>query len=241
MKRKILITLLVIGLILGLSACAPGGQSNPNSVIPQLSATGTGKVYVTPDVAYIYIGVHSESKNVNEAMSKNNTQARAVAASLTKQGVDPKDIQTTAFNVVPQQEFNQDGSPAGNKYMVDNTVFVTVRNLSNMGLLLDAVVSEGANSINGIQFDVQEKEQAQSQARKLAVQSAIAQAQELADAGGVKLGRLVSLNAYSATPPMPFYEGKGGAMKTDITSSAPTAAGQMVISVEASLAYEIQQ
>jgi uncharacterized protein len=243
MKNKFLWITLAAILVLALGACAPAqedGVGSANRIVPQVNAYGTGQVYVTPDVAYIYIGVHTESKDVNEALSKNNAQAQSVATALKALGVEPKDVQTTAFNVVPQQEFAPDGTPSGTKYMVDNTVYVTVHDLTNLGKMLSAVVGEGANSINGIQFDIQDKEKAQSEARKLAIQNAKAQAQEIADAAGVKLVRLLSLNVNTSNPPMPYYGGKGGVMKSDTSVPAPMAAGQLVISVDANLSYEIE-
>ena len=114
--------------------------------------------------------MHTESKDVNQALNKNSTQAQKVADMLKGMGVAPKDIQTTAFNVIPQQEFTADGQPSGTKYGIDNTIYVTVRDLTNLGKLLSTVVGDGANSINGIQFDIQNKEKAQADARKLAIQ-----------------------------------------------------------------------
>ena len=228
MKNRFLWLTIASILVLAMGACAPTQTAN-----------GNGQVYVAPDVVYIYVGVHTESKDVSEALAKNNTQAQAVANSLKTMGVDPKDVQTTAFNVVPQAEFTPEGQPAGNKYVVDNTVYVTVHDLTNLGKLLTAVVADGANSINGIQFDIQNKEKAQADARKLAIQNAKAQAQEMADAAGVKLGRLVSLNVNPSTPPMPYLGGKGGLMKSDTSVPAPMSAGQLVISADANLSYEI--
>jgi uncharacterized protein len=238
MKNKFVWITLAAVLVLALGACAPAPQDNTvNGVVPQINAVGTGQVYVVPDIATIYIGVHTESKDVNQALTSNSAQAQKVADTLKSMGVDPKDIQTTAFNVTPQQEFNADGTPSGVKYSVDNTVNVTVHDLTNLGKLLSAVVGDGANSINGIQFDLQNKEKAQSDARRLAIQNAMAQAQDMASAAGVKLGRLMSLNINSSNPPQPF---SGGLMKSDTSAPAPIAAGQLVISVDANLSYEIK-
>ena len=241
MKNKIISISIATILVLALGACAPvQPYTNTNGVVSQINAVGTGQVYVVPDVAYIYIGVHTESKDVNQALNKNSTQAQKVADMLKGMGVAPKDIQTTAFNVIPQQEFTADGQPSGTKYGIDNTIYVTVRDLTNLGKLLSTVVGDGANSINGIQFDIQNKEKAQADARKLAIQNAIGQAQEMADAAGVKLVRLLSLNVNSSTPPMPYSAMNSGMMKSDTSVPAPMSAGQLVISVDANLSYEIK-
>ena len=207
-----------------------------------INVTGTGKVYITPDIAYIYIGVRSQSEDVAEALKENTAQSQAVSSSLKELGVDEKDIQTSSFNIYPQQEYGMNGQITGTIYHVENTVYVIVRDLANLGKMLDVVVRSGANSINSIQFDVDDRSGAVSEARKLAVEDGRAQAEELAEAADVQLGDLVNLSVYGTSTPYPVYDtlGKGGGYAV-AESEVPVSAGQMVISVDASLAYEIIQ
>ena len=73
---------------------------------------------------------------------------------------------------------------------MDNTVYVTVRDLDKLGDLLDTMVQAGANTVNSIQFDVANKDKALAPARDAAVKDATAKAQELAAAAGMQLGEL---------------------------------------------------
>ena len=244
MKNKyVWIILSVIALlVMGACSAAPSqAVATPQSPQRVINETGSGQVYLTPDVAYINIGVHSSADTVGEALKLNNSQATAVASSLKELGVDPKDIQTNAFNVYPQQQFGPQGEVIKTTYAVDNTVFVTVRDLSKLGQILDVVVQNGANAINGITFDVLDKTKALAQVRQMAVADARAQAQELADAAGVKLGDLVSLNVYQSGSPVPAFGGKGGAVPNAAGAQpVSVSAGQMVLSMDASLVYEIK-
>ena len=247
--------LLFLGLItiLVLSACtAPAApnqgagqqapaQQQPGLVSPRtIAVTGTGQITIAPDVAYVYIGVHSQSEAVGEALADNNQKAQSNSEALQGLGIDPKDIQTSSFNIYPQQQYGPAGEITGTSYNVDNTVYVTVRDLQNLGRLLEVVVNSGANSINGISFDVLDKTQAITQARQLAVDSARAQAQEMAAAAGVELGELYSMNVYNSYPPQPIYEGKGGAGMAADAASVPLSSGQIVIRVEISASYVIR-
>jgi uncharacterized protein YggE len=246
--------LLFLGIIftLALSACATPvfGASPVQQVTPQgqvatstqqrtISVNGTGQVTLTPDVAYIYIGVHSQSADVSEALNENNTKAQAVSSSLQELGIDQKDIQTSGFNIYPQQQYSPDGTLTGTTYNVDNTVYVTVRDLQLLGRLLETVVQTGANSINGITFDVMDKSKALTDARKLAIDSARSQASEIAQAAGVTLGELQTINVYSSNPPVPMYEGRGGAAM-DAAASVPIAAGQIILRVEVNAIYSMR-
>lgn len=239
MNRKLLIALASLLVIVSLAACSTTpAVTGTTPQIRTLSSSGTGEVYLVPDVAYVYVGVRADADDVSTALSNNNVQANAVAQAVQDLGVEAKDVQTTSFNVYPMQDYAPDGTISRNYYVVENTVYITVRDLTKLGTLLDAVVTSGANTINGITFDVQDKESANAQARDLAIQNAIAEAQSIADASGVRLGELQNVNVYVNSTATSMYDAKGGYMSA--VSNVPISAGQMVISASASMTYEIK-
>ena len=245
MKKQYLPTGLVLVAAFILSACAPvtasslgqTGQNPPTARV--ISVSGNGKITLAPDVAYVYIGVQSQSANVADALSENNTRAQTIANTIKELKIDAKDIQTSSFNIYPQQQFSPEGKPISTTYTVDNTVNVTVHDLTVLGKLLDAVVRAGANSINGINFDVVDRSKAISEARKLAVADAHTQAVELATAAGVTIGDLQSLNAVVNTGPVPLYDAKVASAGAG-GSSVPVSAGQLTITVDVNAVYAIK-
>ncbi len=239
MVRKSFVLLTGLLVLVLLAACAPQAVAPKDQPVRQMSASGQGEVYLIPDIAYVNIGVHSQAVNVADALRQNNAQSQAVAKALKEMGVDEKDIQTSAFNVFPQQMYGPNGEMTGTEYVVDNIVFVTVRDLSKLGELLDAVVRSGANTINSVSFDVTDKSAAVSQARKQAIDKAKATAQEIADAAGIELGNIISLYTYVQEPMPTYFEGKGGAMMP-ATADVPVAAGQLIVRVNADITYEIK-
>lgn len=240
MKRTIFITVLGV-LVVGLLAACQGQGTAPqgyNPMLPQISVSGTGRVYLVPDIAYVYVGVRSQADDVASALAMNNSQAQAIANTLKERNVAAEDIQTSSFNVYPQQEYLPSGEIGKTFYVVENSVYVKIRDLQNLGTLLDSVVRSGANSINGISFDVQDRAAAEAEARKLAVEDAKAKAVELAGLSGIELGELYSVSVYSSSGPMPVFEAKGGGAAYD--AAAPVAAGQLVIQADASMTYYIK-
>jgi len=237
MKKKLVFVSLLALLAIVLSSCAsaPLGKES----IRTMSVSGRGEVYLIPDIAYINIGTRSEAVDVATALSENNKQAQAISSVLTEMGVDSLDIQTTAFNVYPFQNYGMDGQPTELKYVVENTVNVKVRDLNNLGEVLDAVVRSGANQINGISFDVEDRKQAEAEARKLAIQDATEKAQELASITGISLGDLQNISVYSNGSPQPVYDAKGGGYMA-MDSAAPISSGQMIITADASLVYALK-
>jgi hypothetical protein len=172
-------------------------------------------------------------------VANNNTQSQQVIDALRRFGIDAKDIQTTNFSIYPQQQYSPSGELQETRYAVDNTVFVTLRDLSKLGDVLDAVITAGANSINGIQFDVEDRTAALADARKAAVADARSQAAELADAAGVELGEIQSLSTYNVGYPGPMFDGRGGAA-AEAAASVPISPGQLIVSVDVTAVFEIR-
>jgi uncharacterized protein YggE len=216
-------------------------MAEPASPVRTLSVNGTGQAFLSPDIAYIYIGVHTEEDTAAEAVTTNTSETQNVIEALKAAGVDAKDIRTTNFSIWPNQQYSPDGQPTGTRYAVDNSVFVTVRKLDDLGDLLDSAVSAGANSINSIQFDVADKTEALKQAREEAVKDAKVQAQELADAAGMNLGDIQTISFYdSASVPYLDSFGKGGGGGAAVESAVPIQPGQLTLTVTVSMSYEIK-
>jgi hypothetical protein len=246
MKNKFF-PLLVVSLIVTalLSACQPAG---PITVYTQptprtLTVNGAGMVTLTPDIAYIYIGVHTEGKTAADAVADNTASTTRLVDALVKFGVDKKDINTSNFSIWPSQQYDpQTGQQISTNYVVDNSVYVKVRKLDKLGELLDTAIQAGANSINSIQFDVADKTKAMSVARAAAVKYAKAQAEELANAAGVKLGDVQTISFYDSTPyPVMDAYAKGfggGAAMAEAT--VPIEPGQLTLTVTVTMAYEIE-
>ncbi len=240
MRTKILV-FAALAFALVLSACGPATINQAaQPVVRTLNVNGLGASYLTPDIAYINIGVHNEGATASEVVEANKAQTNAVIDAIKKAGVDKKDIRTTNFSIYPSQQYSPEGTVTGTIYMVDNTVYVTVRDLDGLGSLLDDTISAGANSINSIQFDVADKTAAVKDARAKGVEDAKTQAQELADAAGVTLGEIQNISFYDNSP-YPVFEGKGGGgggYAADV--SVPIQPGQLTISVSVSITYAIK-
>jgi uncharacterized protein YggE len=239
MKTKIIFVIAVLVLGSVLSACGPSNITvQPQPPQRTITVTGTGKVTLTPDIAYISIGVNTQNASAKDAVAENNTQVQAVIAAIKGFGIAEKDIQTTNFSIYPQQQYDSAGKQTGIIYVVNNIVYVTVRDLSKLGNLLDSSVSSGANNINSIQFDVADKTGALSQARLAAVADAKKQADELTKANNVGLGTVQSISYYDSTAPITVEYAK--ADMANSAASVPVQAGSMQISTTVTIVYELK-
>jgi len=110
MKTKIIFLSVLLVLATTLSACGPLSVTmQPQPPVRNITVTGTGKVTLTPDIAYINIGVHTENASAKDAVAANNTQAQAVVTAIKGFGIADKDIQTTNFSINPQQQYDPSG------------------------------------------------------------------------------------------------------------------------------------
>jgi uncharacterized protein len=249
MKNKwflLVMGLMVVGLLV--SACgqpAPAvdntaaGVSNPHTV----SVSGMGEVYLKPDVAYVTLGIRTQSDEAGSAVSENNSVADAIMAALQGKGIAESDIRTSSFNVYWNEEWQGEGVPMKRSYVVENMMEVTVKDFDDLGSVLDAALGAGANSVHNVRFDVLDKTEAAKVARELAVANAMAQAQQLADAAGITLGEIINLSTYgsgSVVDPQ-WGRGMGGGASMEAAADVPVSGGQLTYQVEVNLIYEIAE
>jgi hypothetical protein len=238
MKTKFFLLTAVMVLGIALTACGPSTITvQPQPPQRTITVTGTGLVTLTPDIAYIYIGVQTQDASASAAMSDNTAKANAIIAAIKAAGVADKDIQTTNFSVYPQQQYDDKGSLTGILYVVNNTVYLTVRELDKLGSLLDESVTAGANTINSISFDVADKTEALAQARQAAVENARKQAIELTGATGVTLGDVQTISYYDSSAPMMVEYARADMA---YGGGAPIQSGSMQITTTVTIVFEIK-
>ena len=139
--KKIVVALAALALLT--AACAPGiGASG--AVPKTLNISGSSQVELTPDIAYVSIGVRTEASDVSSAVSRNADTVDRVMSLLAESGIAPEDMRTSNFSVYSVDEYDNLGQREGFNYFVDNTVNVTVRDLPGLGDLLDDVRAPSA-------------------------------------------------------------------------------------------------
>ena len=219
---------------------AAQGSTNPEPGSTRtITVSGIGTVNLTPDIARINIGVNSENKEIAAAVNANSTAVKKLKDVLIKAGVDEKDIQTTNFSVYQNQKYDTSGQPTEKTYSVDNSLSVIVRDLEKLSEVLQSAVASGANNIYGIQFDVADSSKAMAEARDLALAKAEKQAGETAQVMKVKLGLVHSVTINNDNYFMPMYGGLGGGGAQAAAPNIPISAGQLTITVNAVVSYQI--
>ncbi|MEI2688621.1 MAG: SIMPL domain-containing protein [Anaerolineae bacterium] len=204
------------------SAAAQAEPAAPAMTLPRtITVVGEGTVAVEPDVATVQVGVETTGASAAEASAEASAVMDAVLAALTQLGIPGRDIQTSGFSIWVERPSGPDGQPSGQViYRVNNSVTVTIRDLSAVGDVLDAVIDAGANNIYGVNFSISDPDKVMAEARKIASENALARAEELAALHGVAVGEVVSISEVIGGGAVPMasinasvaYGGGGGAI-----------------------------
>lgn len=189
MKKTLLITALIISAGL-LTSCYVGKSDKSASEKNYITVTGKGAVNVKPDIVSLKFSVKTTDWNVNKATEKNAVNTTNVLNALKVLGITGDDISTYDYRISQDNSKEYPG-----QYTVQNTIAVTVRNIDDVGNVIDAAVKNGtgANGISSFKYVVSDKTSALRQARTLAVQNAQDAASLLAGASGCKVGDVVDL------------------------------------------------
>ena len=170
--------------------------------------SGQASIEIKPDIAILKVGVETEGLNTKEALNNNSKYADAVLNYLKQNQVSSDDIQTTNINISPRYEYPEVTGPSSTVrkqvlvgYRVYNSVVIKVRDIDNLGELIDGVTEVGRDSIrvNGIEFARDDIEQFMDDLRKDAVENAIYKANQFAKYSGVALGGLIRLSESPVT------------------------------------------
>lgn len=233
-SAALIVTLAIVSMV----ACAEDNVSNHRSI----SVSGQGEASGAPDQASVNVGVQTRADTVIEAASENQAIVEKIMSALEQQGIDDKDIQTSNYSIYPEQRSDPRGSGEISivAYRVSNTVNIVVKDIDNVGEVLGAVTNAGANTVNGINFSVQDPSELERQARAAAMNNARERAEDLARLAGVKLGDVLTVSMSSGGGgPVPMMANARFAMAE--SAPAPSVSpGELSVSVQVRVTYGIE-
>ena len=240
MRKTFLIALALGAAMLPASAMAQAVAAVPVLTGTRLDISATGEVTRIPDLAIISAGVQTLQPTATGAIEENATRMERVRAALKRAGIADKDIQTSSISLNPEYAYENNRPPRLTGYRATNTVNVKFRDLKRTGAILDALVAEGANQINGPNLTIDKPDEAYDEARVKAIAAGQARAELYARALGKRVVRLLSVSESGGfvPPPMPYameMRVAGAPMaKTDIEP------GTQQLQVSLSMSFELQ-
>lgn len=216
----------------------------PDNVRDTITVNGTAKMTVQPDIANLSVGLISTGKTVAETQKQNTDKMNMITAAVKAFGVKDDDVQTSNYQIYPQYDWT-DGRQILRGYQVSQQLSVKIRDLDKVGDILGKVGELGANQVNGVTFDVDDKTDIQKQSRDKAIADAKEKAQALAKSLGMKLGKVVSFSEDSGAYPTPImYNSYDKAMNVAGQSAAAPSpsveSGSLDVSKTVSITFELE-
>jgi uncharacterized protein len=204
----------------------------PLDAIPQIAVSGRGEVKVTPDRATIQISVQTRAATAAAAAAENASKTQAVLAALRSLGLGNDQLSTINYNINPEQRYEPNRDPVVTGYTVTNTILADIQRLNQVGPVIDAAVSRGANMITSLEFYASNTEAARRAALASAIEKARGDAEAAARAARGTLGALLEINigGYSR-PPQPLMMMK---QAMEAQANTPINPGQETLAVEVS-------
>ena len=238
MKHAFLGVLMASAALFASPAAAQQGPSIMQSIAgTRLDVSATGATTRVPDVVVISTGVATRAATATAALQQAATRMERVRAALKRAGVADRDIQTSNVSLNPDYVYRENQPPRLSGYNASNQVSVRFRDIANTGQILDALVAEGANQINGPNLMIDKPEAAYDEARANALAVGRARAELYARALGKRVVRLVSVSesggSHYAPPPV---------MRMDVAQAASTKIdpGEQKLEVTLAMTFELQ-
>ena len=209
-----------------------------------ITVQGEGTVSTKPDTASINAGVLAEAKTAREALSTNTEKMTRVFDAIKSAGIKEEDIRTSGFSInavyshSPRKPDGSHEDPKITGYRASNNVTVIIRDLDNVGGVLDELVTAGANNVNGVNFFIENPQSLMDDARRIAVEDALRRATILAGAAGANLGPVMTINESGGYRPAPMMM---RSMAMDESAKAvPVAAGTQDITSNVNIVIELE-
>ena len=230
---------LVCAALLALTLVIPTGTASAEEALPTLTMNGVGSAQIAPDMAEITLGVITEAKDAAKAHSDNAAQAARVQAAVKALGVAERDIQTTRYDFSPIYDVKDNGRSVTTGYTVTNAIVVKVRNLANVGKVIDAALANGANRVDSLEFSASDPSAAKDAALADAARDARSKADAVARALGVRIVRILNVYADAQSPAprnfMPMMMAKEA-----YDAATPISAGELLFEASVNISYVIE-
>lgn len=228
------VTVLSAVVILALPAAA-------ETPVATIAVTGEGRVEASPDMATLSLGVVTEGRTAAEALGANSDAVAAMIERLRGAGIAERDLQTSGLSLGPRYDYSSSSgeAPKITGYTAQNMVTVRIRAIDTVGAVLDGAVTDGANTLNGLAFGMQDSAALVDEARRRAVADAARKAALYAEAAGVTLGRVISISEPGeGRVPMPMVMAEAAFAKG---GDVPVAPGEVNLSASVAIVYEIAE
>lgn len=235
----------ILGAAAAIALAVPGTAAQAQPVATQaisgtrLDIVATGEVTRVPDVARISAGVVTQAQSATEAIRLNSVRMNVVRDALRRAGIADRDIQTSSISLQPDYRYTENQPPQLTGYRASNEVGIRFRDIAQTGRILDALVAQGANQINGPMLEIDRPEAALDEARLAALANARARAELYARPLGMRVRRILSVSE-AGVPGMPYPRPMADARGAVANEAMQIDPGEQRVGVSLTVSFELE-
>lgn len=235
-------TSLVVFLLLFFGVVTMSAQEREHADAKQRTVTvrGLGTISTEPDIVRLGVQVNTRGESASAAMNSASARTREILTILKSYSIESKDIQTSRVSVAPILDYQRNIQPppiVGYTGSNDFMVLFRGKLMDRIGDFMDKAVGAGASGFGGLRYESSRQRDLERDAMKLAASDAQRRAEVLAKELGATLGKVMTINeSYSVGMPM----GRGVAMTDAMSSAAPVMSGELTISVNIDVVFELK-
>ena len=222
-------TLVIASLLMSVTSSA-SAQATAAPAEPVVVVSGEGLIKATPDQAWATFAVESRSKNPKEAQTQNAKAMTSVQERLIAAGIPKDAVRTLSYDLHLETDWVS-GRQVPRGYLARNTIEVRLDDITRVGEVIDIAITNGANSVHGVRFDLKQRESLEREALKRAIVDARARAEAAAAGAGATIGRVLRIEEpsgrYPVPPPMPMM--RESLAVQDARATTPVVAGEIEI------------
>jgi len=232
------IALLIMLIIFPSAGSAQQTERRPR--VPSVTANGEAVITAEPDQAQIEIGVVTQARNAPDAAKENAEKLARVMSEVKKLLGKGDEIKTASYSLNPNYRYPQGGKPEIVGYTATNVLHIKTGALENVGKLIDTAMQSGANTIQRLLFTLKDEQSAQLQALRLASIKAKAKAEEMANAVGLKIVKVLSVTeGERGVRPIVMPQPRVAQMEAAAAAPTPVEAGTIEVRSSVSLTAEV--
>jgi uncharacterized protein YggE len=203
-----------------------------------IAVSGSGLIEAAPNKVTVNLGVETQSENVTDALAQNSAKMDAVIAALESAGVSKDDRETSYFQIYPVTDYERPGEGILG-YRVTNEITVELRDLEQVGSVIDTAISAGANTVNQVVFGLTEERERDLRQQALTEACVDARAKADAIASGLDL-KIVGVATVTETGVYTYPYRAGGYDEYAKYAAAPTVAPTPVEPQDVTVSAAIQ-
>lgn len=241
----LLIMVLIVGYLFGLQSQPENNAFAQEEDVSEntINVSGEGTIQIKPNIAYIEIGVETEDENSHQAQMENSKKMNNIMKELKKVNIKDDDIKTVQYNIMTLRRYDkekQENIITG--YKVMNVAKVTIKDIDDVGKIIDSVSKAGSNYIRSISFGTDKQEEYYLQALKVAMNNAESKAKALAGSFEATINKPYkvyenSSMKYSAMDDNRYaYSG----LEKSVSYDTPVIAGDLEIKATVSVIYKYE-